>query len=68
MQKKYHVKLATEERENLKEMLQKGKAAARKLTRARILLKADASADGPAWTDEQIRTALDVGLVSMTGG
>src|SRR3954447_21513429 len=46
-------------------MLSKGKAAARALTRARILLKADASALGPAWPDEQIRSALDVGLATV---
>ena len=45
MKKKYIVTLTPEERQRLQEMLSRGKAAARKLTHARILLKADA-ADG----------------------
>jgi hypothetical protein len=64
-QKKYRVTLTTEERTRLEDLVNKGTAAARKLTHARILLKADASAGGPAWTDEQIRVALDVGLLTI---
>ena len=41
-------------------MLSAGKAAARKLLHARILLKADASPAGPGWTDEHISEALEV--------
>ena len=40
--KKYVVKLSTEERERLDGLIRNGKHPARKLTRARILLKADA--------------------------
>lgn len=64
-QKKYRVTLTGEERQDLEALINKGKTAARTLTRARILLKADASDDGPAWTDEQIREALDVGLLTV---
>ena len=39
--KKYHVDLREEERAYLEQMLRRGKHSARKLTRARILLKAD---------------------------
>jgi hypothetical protein len=39
--KVYPVKLTSEERAQLHELLSKGKAAARTLTHARILLKAD---------------------------
>ncbi len=39
--KKYIVELTAEERQTLEQLLQKGKSSARKLTRARILLKAD---------------------------
>jgi transposase len=46
-------------------MISGGKGAARKLTRARILLKADASAGCPAWKDEQIVEALDVGVATV---
>jgi transposase len=39
--KKYHIELTDEERSALEQMLRRGKHSARKLTRARILLKAD---------------------------
>jgi len=55
MRKKYIVKLTTEEREQLRRLLRSGKERVRKLTRARILLKAD-----EAWTDRAICMALDV--------
>ena len=41
---KYRVTLAAEERAELEQLVSKGKAAARKLTHARILLLADDSA------------------------
>jgi transposase len=44
----------------LSELIAAGKAAAKKLTHARILLKADAADGGPAWTDDRIAEALDV--------
>jgi len=56
---RYIVRLTDEERGRLAALVSKGRAAARKLTHARVLLKADA--DGPAWTDERIAEALDVG-------
>ena len=59
MRKRYIVRLTDEEREDLTQLVSKGKAAARKLRRARVLLKADA--DGPAWADRRIAEALDVG-------
>ncbi len=58
--KKYIVRLDREERESLKRLVQRGKAAARKISRARILLKADAGDGGPGWTDQRIADALDV--------
>jgi len=58
--KKYIVTLTAEERTMLEEMTRSGKAAARKLTHARVLLKADVAAGGPGWPDEQIAGALDV--------
>ena len=65
MAKKYIVTLKDEERAALNQIIHGGKGAARKLTRARILLKADASADCPAWKDEQIVEALDVGIATV---
>jgi transposase len=64
-EKKYRVTLTEKERQDLETLIGKGKAAARTITRARILLKADASELGPALTDEQIRQALDVGLITV---
>ena len=64
-QKKYRVVLTVEERGGLEALVSKGKSAARTITRARILLKADASDLGPAWTDEQIHQALDAGLATI---
>jgi hypothetical protein len=58
--KKYIITLTGEERTQLETMLAKGKAAARKLTHARILLKADGSPGGPSWTDARISEALEV--------
>src|ERR687883_1484413 len=58
--KTYRVRLDEQERAQLERMLARGKAAARSLTHARILLKADEGAAGPGWTDEAIVEALDV--------
>jgi len=56
----YRVRLAPQERAYLAELLSKGKAAARTLTHARILLKADEGEAGPRLSDEAIAEALDV--------
>ncbi len=63
--KKYHVTLTDAERRMLHELLSAGKAPARTLTHARILLKADESGESPAWSDEAIRQALEVGLSTV---
>jgi poly-gamma-glutamate capsule biosynthesis protein CapA/YwtB (metallophosphatase superfamily) len=60
--KRYVVKLSDEERERLHTLIHMGKHPARQLTRARILLKADASEGGEAWSDSQIATALDTSI------
>jgi hypothetical protein len=65
MNKKFVVRLSVEERSQLESLVAKGKAAARKLTRARILLKADCSGLGPAWSDQQISEALDLGAIAV---
>jgi len=63
--KKYVVTLTDEEREQLTQLISHGKAAAKKLTHARILLKADSSAGGPAWNDVAISVALEVGTATV---
>ena len=65
MPKKYRVTLTAEERDQLAGMLSRGKAAARALTHARILLKTDEAEGGPAWTDDAVCQALDVGLCTV---
>ncbi len=65
MNKTYIVTLTVEERRMLQEMLSRGKAAARKLMHARILLKADVAAGGPGWNDEAIVEALEVGRATV---
>ena len=58
--KRYIVTLTAEEREMLQTMIRSGTERARKLTRARVLLKAD---DG--WQDQAISQALDVGIATV---
>jgi transposase len=58
--KKYIVRLTAEEQTHLFQMIRSGKAAARVLLHARILLKADSGLEAPAWSDEAIGEALEV--------
>ncbi len=59
---KYEVKLSLEERERLEALISSGKRSAQLITKARILLKADASELGEGWTDREIAAALDVSI------
>jgi transposase len=61
---KYRVSLTSEERTALEHLVSVGKAAARRLTHARILLLADTTPGGES-SDEQIVTALGVGLCTI---
>lgn len=63
--KKYVVRLSAEEREQLSELIRKGKSSAQRLMKARILLKADVSEDGEGWSDSQIVKALDTSLTTV---
>lgn len=58
--KRYHVLLTNDERSRLQHLLNRGTAAARTLTHARILLKADEGPDGPRARDATIAAALEV--------
>lgn len=60
--KKYVVKLSDEEREQLNTLIHVGTHPARKLLKARILLKADASEGGEGWSDSEIARALDTSV------
>jgi len=57
--RKYIVKLSDDERARLNALITAGRHPARKLLKARILLKADISAAGDGWTDSRIAEALD---------
>lgn len=57
--KRYVVKLSDEERQELEGLIGKGKSPARRLLKARILLKADVSQGGDGWSDSRIIAALD---------
>ena len=61
------VKLSTEERERLEALISSGKRSAQLITKARILLKADASEAGEGWTDRKIATALDASINTVAG-
>ena len=50
---------AQEEREQLQALIRKGKSPAKRLLKARILLKADISEAGEGWSDSRIIKALD---------
>ncbi len=58
--KRYHVLLADDERARLQHLLNSGTTAARTLTYARILLKADEGPSGPRWSDAAIAAAVEV--------
>jgi len=58
--KKYNVRLSKDERATIKKLMTSGRGPARMFTRARILLKADQSDEGPGWSDERISEALEV--------
>ena len=69
--KKYIVELDDQERARLTALISKGKAPAKTILKARILLKADPGpgAEGggaPAWLDARILDALDTNLTMVS--
>jgi hypothetical protein len=66
MFQKYFVKLTSEERHYLEKLVSSGSAPARKLQRARILLKSDCSEGGPNWSYDAICNAFDVNSMTVT--
>jgi transposase len=65
MRKFYRVTLTSEERQEFQQMVSSGRSAARKLTRARILLLADQAEGGPAKHDSEIADALGCGRATV---
>jgi hypothetical protein len=66
MYQKYFVKLNSEDQSYLEKLVASDTAPARKLRRARILLKSDCSAGGQNWTCKAIRDAFDVNPLTVT--
>jgi hypothetical protein len=58
MSKRYRVTLTPQERDDLRALVTKGAAKARRLAHARVLLAADESQGAPALTDEQVAAAV----------
>lgn len=65
MLKRYIVTLTAEEHRELGTLISRGKAAARTLMRARILLLADQSEGGPAKSDSEIAEAVLCGTATV---
>lgn len=63
--KTFQVQLSLESRLDLHTLVTTGTSTAHAITHARILLKADEGLDGPAWTDQMIGSALDVGVATV---
>jgi hypothetical protein len=64
--KKFIVELDPTERARLEALIAKGKASAKVILKARILLKADTADGAPAWLDGQILKALDTNLTMVS--
>jgi len=62
---KYVVTLTEDAREELTQLLSRGKAAARQLAHARILRKADNSPGSTAWDDAEISRGVSVGTATV---
>ncbi len=62
---KYVVRLSSEEREALENLVKIGTGAADKRLRAQILLKADVGEGGPGWADTRIAEAFAIGLSTV---
>ena len=65
MRKLYVVRLQEGERAQLRALIRKGKAAAYKLTHARVLLKADQGKATTRVTDQAVADAVDVAPVTV---
>lgn len=65
VRKDYVVVLSPEERERLEKLISTGRTSSKRQIHARILLKADTSAAGPGWLDEQIGEALEVSVSTV---
>lgn len=65
MHKRYRVTLTPGERQELEGLLARGKADARCLKHAQMLLKADEAEGGPGWSDTRIAEAFGAGTATV---
>jgi len=65
MEKRYRVTLTNQERQDLEQLVSSGKSAAKKLTRARVLLLADQAEGGLAKSDAEIVESLGCGRATV---
>jgi transposase len=65
MAKRHRVRLSDPDRRALQKLVRGGRAAARALTHARILLKADEGDGGPGWPDLRIAEALEASVPTV---
>ena len=63
--KKYRIELTTEEQQELKALVSKGRAAAYKQTHARILLLSDEARKDGGLTDEEIARSLEIASATV---
>ncbi len=64
-EKRYIVRLSETEQATLHELLKSEKVAARKRLHAQILLKVDASENGPNWLDREVADAFDTHVTTV---
>lgn len=62
---KHRIRLGTEERQRLERLVRTGRAHARSIRHAHILLLSDEGEHGPAWTDEKVADALGCGFATV---
>ena len=62
---KYVVRLEAEERVELQALVDEGRGCKSVRQRARVLLKANESEDGPAWKDERVAEFAEVSLSTV---
>ena len=63
--KKYRIELTTEEQQELKALVSKGRAAAYKQTHARILLLSDEARKDGGLTDEEVARSLEIASATV---
>lgn len=61
----YVVRLTEDERQQCRELVRRGQAAARGIMHAQVLLKAEACPEGPGWSDAVVAQAFGVSRATV---